>query len=95
MTTVRVFSPVGRPRAAQSIALNALPDLTGRTIGILDNTKPNAREIMDAIARYLVDERGAAEVVIERKRSAAEPASPEIIRKLSGVAHLVFAGSGD
>lgn len=95
MKRIRVFSPVGRPRAAQSIVLNALPDLAGRTIGVLDNTKPNARQIMDAIARYLVDERGAAEVIIERKRSAAEPASPEIIRKLSGAAHLVFAGSGD
>lgn len=95
MTTMRVFSPIGRPRSASGVSLTAIPDLSGLTIGVLDNTKPNARQIMEAIARHLIDERGAAEVIIERKRSAAEPASPEIIRRLSGAAHLVFAGSGD
>ena len=95
MKTLRVFSPIGRTRSPDGLMLNGIPDLDGLTIGLLDNTKPNARQIMDAIGRYLVDERGAAEVIIERKRSAAEPASAEIIRRLSGAAHLVFAGSGD
>jgi hypothetical protein len=95
MTTIEIFSPLGRAAARSDTALNQLPDLRGATIGVLDNTKPNARAIMEAVAHRIADEFGAAEVVVERKRTAAEGAPPELIRRLSGAAHLVFAGSGD
>jgi hypothetical protein len=51
--------------------------------------------VLEGVARRIAEDHGAAGVVIERKRSAAEGAPPDLIRKLSGAAHLVFAGSGD
>jgi hypothetical protein len=95
VATIEIFSPLGRPASRAQAELNPFPDLRGATIGVLDNTKPNARPVLEGVARRIAEDHGATEVVIERKRSAAEGAPPELIRKLSGAAHLVFAGSGD
>jgi hypothetical protein len=95
VTTIEIFSPLGRAAARPQTALKPIPELRGATIGVLDNTKPNARAVLEGVARRIVEDHGAAGVVIERKRSAAEGAPPDLIRKLSGAAHLVFAGSGD
>jgi hypothetical protein len=95
VTTIEIFSPLGRAAARSQAELHPIPDLRGATIGVLDNTKPNARAVLEGVARRIAEDHGAAGVVIERKRSAAEGAPPDLIRKLSGAAHLVFAGSGD
>lgn len=95
MSTIEIFSPLGRAAPRATVDRVGVPDLRGATIGVLDNTKPNAREIMAAVAGRIADEFDAAEVIVERKRSAAEGAPPELIQRLSGAAHLVFAGSGD
>ena len=95
MTTIDIFSPLGRPKQTTSSERLAIPDLRGTTIGVLENTKPGAREVLERIAERVADAFGASEVIVERKGSAAEGAPPDMIRRLSGAAHLVFAGSGD
>jgi hypothetical protein len=95
MSTVEIFSPIGRAAPQTSANRVAIGDLRGATIGVLDNTKPNAREIMAAVAHRVAEEFDAAEVIVERKQSAAQSAPPELIQRLTGAAHLVFAGSGD
>jgi hypothetical protein len=95
VTTIEIFSPLGRAAPATTVERVAIPELKGATIGVLENTKPNAREILAAVAGRIADEFDAAEVVVERKQSAAEGAPPELIQRLSGVSHLVLAGSGD
>ena len=95
MSTIEIFSPVGRPEASVGGERPPIPNLAGATIGVLENTKPNARYILEHVANRVAERYGAAEVLIERKQSAAQGAPPETIRRLSGAAHLVFAGSGD
>lgn len=95
MTTIEIFSPLGRPKQRPSSGRVDVPDLRGATIGVLENTKPGAREVLEQVADRVAEAFGASEVVVERKRSAAEGAPPDMIRRLSGAAHLVFAGSGD
>lgn len=96
MSTIEIFSPLGRTEARGVEPRNVIPeDLSGLTIGVLENTKPNARHILEHVANRVAERYGAAEVVIERKQTAAQGAPPDMIRRLSGAAHLVFAGSGD
>jgi hypothetical protein len=95
MSMIEIFNPLGRPETRGNGARHLIPDLSGATIGVLENTKPNARHVLEHVARRLADRYGAADVIIERKQTAAQGAPPDMIRRLSGAAHLVFAGSGD
>lgn len=95
MSTIEIFSPLGRAEARTNELRNVIPDLRGATIGVLENTKPNARHVLENVARRVAERYEAAEVVVERKQTAAQGAPPDMIRRLSGAAHLVFAGSGD
>lgn len=93
--TIRVLSPVGQAREAR-VTVPALPaDLNGRTVGFLDNTKPNFDRLVGELAQLLKDRFGVSAVLHRKKANASTPASPEILAELSKECDVVFAGSAD
>lgn len=72
-----------------------LPTLAGKTIGFIDNAKPNFNLLVDDLAELLVDRHGAAKVIKRAKRGAAMPAPEGIVDELSQQCELVITGSGD
>ena len=95
MARIRVLSPVGVV-AQQSVAVPPLPaDLSGRTVGFLDNTKSNFDRLTQGIGEVLRERYGVKAILHRRKANASTPAPPELIDELGKHCDLVFAGSAD
>lgn len=96
MTTVRIYNPLGKTTAAKSLAKQGpIGDLCGSTIAILENTKPNARELMRHVAHHLQARFDDVVVTEHRKESAAQAAEEGIVDRIRAEATLVLVGSGD
>jgi hypothetical protein len=95
MTRIRVLSPIGVVEA-ETVTVPALPgDWAGRTIGFIDNTKPNFDRLAVELGQLLRERYGVKAVVQRRKANASTPAAPEILAELAKQCDVVFAGSGD
>ncbi len=95
MGRIRVLSPVGVVKS-ESVKVPPLPgEWAGRTVGFLDNTKPNFDRLATEIGQILRDRYGVTRVVHRRKANASTPAAPEIVTELAKECDVVFAGSGD
>ncbi|MBI3626264.1 MAG: hypothetical protein HY215_08980 [Candidatus Rokubacteria bacterium] len=92
---IRVLSPVGEVRRRVLTAPALPPDLRGKTIGFLDNTKPNFDKLVAEMAGLLRERFGVKAVVHRRKANASTPAAPEILAELAKACDLVLAGSAD
>jgi len=92
-----VLSPEGKARTAAA-AVAALPrfvDLHGKTIGLLDNSKPNADKLGERFAELLKERFGVAKVTTRRKITAQEGAPKEYLDELAAEADFVLSGLGD
>ena len=90
-----IFDPSAKREEESRHFHRALPGLAGRTIGFIDNAKPNFEFLVDDLAELLMDRYGAASVIKRAKRGAAMPAPEGIIDELSKQCELVITGSGD
>lgn len=92
-----VLSPEGKAQvsAAKIAAVPRLTSLKGKTIGILDNSKPNADKLAERLAELLKERYGAAKVITRRKLTAQQGAPKNYLEELAGEADFVLAGLGD
>lgn len=91
---IRIHSPEGQIGAAPKMPAPPVDVLAGLRIAVLDNRKPNARELLTGVAQRIA-ERGAAQVsLVTAKATAATPAEPEILQQLEA-ADVVLTGSAD
>ena len=79
----RGFKPLG-PRPG---------GLAGRSVGILDNSKPNARVLLERLAELLSARAGTASVRIWTKPTSAQPA--ECLDEIARSVEVVLTGSAD
>jgi len=92
-----VLSPEGKAQTAAG-KIPSVPRLTslrGKTIGVLDNSKPNADKLAERLAELLMERYGAAKVITRRKLTAQQGAPKQYIEELAGQADFVLAGLGD
>lgn len=85
-TTSRLTLPAVRPTWSS---------LQDRTIGIIDNTKPNMDVLSRSIVSTLQEQHGVAKLEYHRKRTATGPADSKVYDDMARLAHLVITGSGD
>ncbi|MBI3329016.1 MAG: hypothetical protein HYZ81_20215 [Nitrospinae bacterium] len=90
-----LVSPVNEATAAHFIFAPRLPDLHRRRVGLLDNSKSNAGQLLQKVAKLLSEQYRFADIVSRRKPSASKPAAPEMIDELSRMCDLVIVGVGD
>jgi hypothetical protein len=64
-------------------------------IGIVDNRKPNARQILEILADEIGQRFGDCEIVLMQKKGAGNPMPPEMADDMAARAHLVITGVGD
>lgn len=69
--------------------------LAGKTVGFIDNAKPNFNYLVEDLAALLKSRHGVKEVVFRRKRAASIPAPVSYIDELAQVCDVVITGSGD
>ena len=92
-----VLSPEGKAQTSKATvaAVPRFTSLQGKTIGILDNSKPNADRLAERLAELLKERYGVANVVTRRKLTAQQGAPKNYIEELAAQADFVLAGLGD
>jgi urease gamma subunit len=67
-----------------AIALAPRPmDLTGKVVGLLDNTKEQADVILETVAEILRSRYGVADVIIRRKEAFSRPATAALLDEMA------------
>jgi hypothetical protein len=92
-----VLSPEGKPQnsAARVATVPKFSDLRGKTIGLLDNSKPNADKLGERFEQLLREKYGIAGVIKRRKLTAQEGAPRQFLDELAAQADFVLSGLGD
>lgn len=94
--TISVVDPTGGDPGEEFFSLAPRPaTLSGKRLGLLDNSKANSEPILRGIAGILDKEFGLAEVFHLSKHSASLPPRPEILEELQRRADIVVTGVGD
>ena len=92
-----VLSPEGKAQtsAARVASLPKFPDLRGKVVGFLDNSKPNADKLAERFAQLLKEQYGVAGLISRRKLTAQQGAPKEYLDELAAQADFVLTGLGD
>src|SRR5215472_8713572 len=77
------------PRARRPVSLN------GARVGLLINTKQNARPFLEEVGRLLTERYGVASVSQRTKLNFAVPEPEEVIKELAAATDVVITGVGD
>jgi hypothetical protein len=90
-----VYDPRGVVEA-ESVPLTERPrSLKGLRLGVLDNTKWNARKLLEETTRLLDAEFGLAGVNHYKKENFSVAASPELIARIAAENDFVLTAVGD
>ena len=69
-------------------------DLSGKVVGMIDNTKEQADVILATAAEVLRSRYGVAQVIIRRKEHYSKPAPAELIDELAREVQVAAAALG-
>ena len=69
-------------------------DLSGKVVGLLDNTKEQADIILQTVGEALCERYGVEALIIRRKEHYSKPAAAEIIEEMAGQVDVAIAGLG-
>ena len=93
--TIQLLDPTVGPAPAPFTPAPRLDSLSGKVIGLLDNSKMNSGKMLQEIGAILQQKYGIKEVIIRRKHSASLPPAPEIKDEFTARVDAVVAGIGD
>jgi hypothetical protein len=91
---MRVYSPAAAADGTQIPLGRALESLLGKTIGFIDNAKPNFQFLVDDLEAQLIGRYGVVSVRKHRKPGQV-PVDPHALKQLAEECDAVIAGSGD
>ncbi len=81
--TYWLVDPTTQPLVPAFTAAPRVPDLRHKRLGILDNSKEKARELLAEMTSLLQERYEVAQVHYYRKPSASKPATPAMIAELA------------
>ena len=93
-----ILDPTGATRLRKKAAAPRAPrraSLAGARVGLLINTKQNARPFLEEVGRILKDEHGVASVSQRTKLNFAVPEPEDVIKELAADNDIVITGVGD
>ncbi|HSR13594.1 MAG TPA: hypothetical protein VLS90_19255 [Thermodesulfobacteriota bacterium] len=93
MSKIELLVPEGRVRSVPIPPARRLADLKGKTIGFMQNGKPNADILLGRLAGLLQKKYGPIETRSRAKALVSEPA--DFIEELAGECHGVVNAIGD
>lgn len=93
--TIEIYDPTYQAKGRHIDYAPRPKSLAGLRIGLVDNTKHNADQLLLRIAALLEQEHGAKTHMIRRKRSAGAAPHEAIIADLREGADVIVAGVGD
>jgi hypothetical protein len=89
-----LVDPTTQPLDTMFQAAPRLQDLTNKRLGLIDDSKENAQELLEELTAVLRQRFGITHVVYHRKPSASKPAAPEVIQELAQTCDYVIVAIG-
>ncbi len=94
-SSMLVYEPVAPCLTTPQKSRQSLDSLAGKTIGFIDNSKPNFNYLVEDLSRVLIEKHGVAQVIKCRKRSASQGLSEAAMNELVAQTDAIITGSGD
>ncbi len=95
ITNTRIYDPTAPAGDLPQLARRTLDGLRGKTIGFIDNAKPNFNFLVEDLTAELTAKHDVKAVITRRKRGASIPADESMIREIAERCDIVITGSGD
>jgi hypothetical protein len=86
-----LVNPLNETRLEAAVAASRLIGLNGKTVALLDISKPGGNIFLDRLEHLLRERYGVANVVREMKPTFAKPAPPGVIEKIRGADAVIEA----
>ena len=94
-STLQVYDPVAPCLTQPQKSRQSLDNLAGKTIGFIDNSKPNFNLLVEDLSQLLIEKHGVKAVVMRRKRSASQGLPEAMMNELVAQTDAIITGSGD
>jgi hypothetical protein len=94
-STILVYEPVAPCLTLPQKSRQSLDNLAGKTIGFIDNSKPNFNFLVEDLSQLLIEKHGVKQVIKQRKRSASQGLSETLMNELVSQTDAIITGSGD
>ena len=89
-----LVDPTTSPVVPSFVAAPRLSDLKNKRIGLIDDSKENAKELLDIITDVIKEKFGVESVWYHRKPSASKPADPEVISNMTNECDFAIVAIG-
>ena len=89
-----LVDPTTSPVVPSFVAAPRLSDLKNKRIGLIDDSKENAKELLDIITDVIKEKFGVESVCYHRKPSASKPADPEVISNMTNECDYAIVAIG-
>ena len=93
--TLVVLDPTASPRELRHDMASRLPDLRGRSLGFLWNSKPNGDILFARLEELLREKYEITSAMYRRKPTASIPAETQAVEELAAGADAVVIGLAD
>lgn len=90
----QLVDPTTEPRVPAFASAPRLTDLANKRVGFIDDSKENAKELLEEIEAVLRQRYGISDVEYHRKPSASKPAEPEVIEAMAQHCDYVVVAIG-
>jgi hypothetical protein len=95
ISAMDLLDPIGDTAATARTLAPRPASLQGAVIGVLDNSKPNARVLLEGVARVLAAKLGARDVRVWRKPGASVGATAAVLDEIAAQCGAVLTASAD
>ena len=92
---MQLYSPLSTTPRRKAVRAPALATLDGLRIGILENGKLNAEEMLNEFAALFVDRHGCTVRTLASKSNASAPAPSSTLVKVAQEVDFLITGLGD
>jgi hypothetical protein len=92
---MQLYDPTASVADRNLMRASALPDLTGRTVGVLHNNKLNADLMLSEIAALFAERHGCTVLPVWDKPNASAPAPAETLADAAAKVDFLITGLGD
>ncbi|QQS11324.1 MAG: hypothetical protein IPK81_17300 [Rhodospirillales bacterium] len=92
---MQLYSPMSTTPRRRAVRAPALAKIDGMRIGILENGKLNAEEMLNEVAALFVERHGCAVRTLASKRNASAPAPGSTLTSLAQEVDFLLTGLGD
>jgi hypothetical protein len=92
---MQLYSPMSTPAKRKAVRAPALATLDGARIGVLENGKLNAEEMLNEVAALFVERHGCTVHMLSSKSNASAPAPANTLVKLAQDVDFLITGLGD